>query len=123
MTSALTVYEFYVEAADLKGKPATLTIESAAVRPVFNPRAKKNEDRVVVTFHRALRKLCLNKTQAEALISLTGTDEIEKWSGAVVVLLPDRSPNGKDTIKVTAPGPAASTEKRSTENVSPGAEP
>lgn len=108
MTSAYTVYEFYLEPADLRGQTHTVVIAAASVRDIFNPRIKRNEEKIVLAFAGRHKKLPLNKTQTEAMIAATSTDIIERWIGATITLSPAIAPNKQATIQIAAPAaPAA----------------
>jgi len=106
MTSAYTVYTFYLAAADLQGQPHTVTIAAVNVRNIHNPRTLKDDQKIVLTFVKRNKVLALNKTQAEQMMAVTGTDVIEKWRDRQIVLLPART-RGKDTITIAAPGATA----------------
>ena len=98
-----TVYDFftfYLEAAHLQGQARTVTIAAAEAAQVFNPRTNHNDPALVVKFRNANRALKLNKTQAEALMTIAGED-YTKWTGTVVILSPAKSRNGKDTILIS----------------------
>ena len=106
MTSALDIYTFYLEAAALRGQSHALTVAAATLKDVWDPRAKRAVPHIILTFAKAKRVMKLNKTQAGAMIEITGTDDYTRWPGARVILTPAPSPNGKETIMIT-PGPAA----------------
>jgi len=101
MTTAYAVYKFYLKPADLHGQPQAVTVEAATVEDVFNPRIKRNEQRIVLRFANRHKLLACNKTQAEAMIAIAGTDEIEKWVGQAITITPARTPKGQDTITIT----------------------
>lgn len=99
MPSAYEVYTFYLDPEDL-AQPVQVTIETIHREDIFNPRAKKNEPRLIARFQKARKVLPLNKTQVAALIEITGTDDYSQWGGAMVKLSADRASNGKPTIKI-----------------------
>lgn len=100
-TSIYDLYEFYLEPRDLKDKAHVVTVESVKVDNVINPRAHKPERKIVLRFVSRRKSMILNKTQAGAMMEITGTDDYNKWKGAEVVLVSGRAGNGKDTIVVT----------------------
>jgi hypothetical protein len=51
--------------------------------------------------------MCLNKSQAGALIEITGTDDYTKWIGHSVMLTPATIDRERMTITITAPAAAA----------------
>lgn len=95
------LYTFYLSAIHLD-KPATVTIDSADIRGVFNDQAGKEIPSLVIHFRDARRSLKCNKTQTEALWTITGTDDYTKWIGTQVTLtkVPTKR-GGKFTIKIT----------------------
>jgi hypothetical protein len=104
--SAFDLYTFYLEPSDLRGQSHSLMIETVTIEEVFNPRVKRNEKRLMVSFVGKKKILPLNKTQAGALVEIAGTDDYSKWSGMIVTITPARASNGKDTITIT-PSPAS----------------
>ena len=109
MTSAYDLYTFYLEPEDLRGQSHTVTVSTANVEEIFNPRIKRNEKRIVVAFAGKKKVLPLNKTQAGAMIEIAGTDDFSRWGGAKVILTPTSATNGKNTIAIT-PAPATTEE-------------
>ena len=101
MVSVYDLYEFYLDARDLKDKAHVVTVESVRVDSVINPRAHKPEKKIVLRFVKRRKSMILNKTQAGAMMEITGTDDYNKWKGAEVVLIAGRASNGRDTIVVT----------------------
>lgn len=93
------LYTFYLSPAHVD-KPATVTIDCADIRQIFNSITNKNEDCLVVHFSDARRSLKCNKTQTAALWDITGTDDYTKWTGTRITLSPAKSKSGKNTIKI-----------------------
>ena len=106
MPSAYDLYTFYLEAETLRGRSVVVHIERGEVEEVFNPRAKHDEPKIVVHFHGKKLALCCNKTQAGALVEITGTDDFTKWVGHTVTLTPARIDRERQTITIT-PAPAS----------------
>ena len=106
MPSAYDLYTFYLEAAHLRGKSVVVHISAVTVEEVFNPRIKRNEKRLVCRFHGKKLALCLNKSQAGALIDITGTDDYTRWIGHSVMLTPAMIDRERMTITITAPAAA-----------------
>ncbi len=102
MPSVYDLFVFLLQASDLQGKSHALTIAAVDVEDVYNPRAKRPQPALVITFEHARKHMKLNKTQAAALMAITGTDDYSKWPGTQVVLTPALSPNGQETITITA---------------------
>lgn len=101
MVSVYDLYEFYLDAHDLKDKAHVVTVESVKVDSVINPRAHKPEKKIILRFVNRRKSMILNKTQAGAMMEIAGTDDYNKWKGAEVVLIAGRASNGRDTIVVT----------------------
>ena len=98
--SIFDLFDFYIEPADLRGQSHTVTIESAERREVYNPRARHNEPRLVVRFANRKKAMCLNKTQAQAIMEISNTDKYADWKGLVIILTP-ATQNGKNTIAIS----------------------
>lgn len=96
------LYTFYLSAAHID-KPRTVTISQATIKPVYNAKAMKELPEMVLHFSDARRSLKLNKTQAEDLWDLTGTDDHSKWSGVKITLSKVPTKGGKFTIKISKP--------------------
>ena len=60
------------------------------------------ENKIVLAFKGARKRLPLNKTQAKTLAGLLG-DNAEKWAGRTLILAPAVAPNRKATIAVGTP--------------------
>ena len=88
---------------DIRGRsPLTVTVERAQIEPRFNPRSKREEDRLIVYFYKATRHLICNKTQAFELAEATGTEVFGDWKGHQVRLSHGMAPNHKPTITIGA---------------------
>lgn len=93
----------WLSAKHLQGRSVVVAIEAATVEQLFNPRTKRNEPKFVVAFHKKQLRLVLNKTQAQALASITGSDDSDDWKGHLVSLSPSVAPNGAATITISRP--------------------
>lgn len=91
-------------ADDLAGKPITVTISGWDVQRFHLPTG--DETKPIVKFAGAKKFLILNKTNAETLSRITGSERLDDWIGQRVQLVPG-SINGKRTIIVHAAPPAA----------------
>jgi hypothetical protein len=54
-----------------------------------------------VSFYKKQLRLVCNKTQAEALATITGTDDYSQWIGHQVVLSEGTAPTGQPTIIIS----------------------
>lgn len=93
----------------INGHRPRVAIEAVTVEPLYNPRSKRHEKKLIVKFHAKELRLPLNKTQATALASICKTDDYSLWMGYEVVLSTGKAPNGSDTI-VISPLPDAKGE-------------
>lgn len=98
----------WLRAADL---PRVVTVKIASVdvqemRQVDGSKAWK----ALIGFENKEKKLICNKTQAEALARLTGSEQFAEWIGHTVRLAPATAHNGRPTIAILAVEPAGSGE-------------
>ncbi len=103
----------WLKAEHLQGKRPTVTIQTVTIEKLFNPRSRKEEPRLILSFFKKELRLPVNKTQAEALATITRTDDYLLWHGCQAVLSAGRAPNGAATIVISptadkATPPAAS---------------
>lgn len=97
------VFTFYLSPEHID-QPRTVTIDQVTLKPVYNEKANKEIESVVIHFRDARRSLKANKTQTEALWDITGTDDFTKWSGVRVTLSKEPTKRGgKFTIKISKP--------------------
>ena len=100
----------YVAAADLNGKPVTLTIRTVTLEEMVT----HNEERVkkpVAWFEKATKGFVMNVTNARIIADLYG-DETESWAGKRISIYPTRvQAFGKmqDCIRVKPEIPAQPT--------------
>lgn len=90
----------WLNAEHLQGKNVPVTISQVTLVETFNTLTNQKERKLAASFQGKELKLLINKTNAQALESITGTDQYDQWRGARVVLRPDRAPNGKPTIRI-----------------------
>lgn len=86
---------------DLQGAKPVVTIEAVTVEELFNPRTKRMEPRLIIGFWKKQKRLPLNKTQAQAIADITGTDDYTLWHGHQVVLSQGIAPNKAATIVIS----------------------
>ena len=111
----------FLKAADLQGKRVTVTIAKVVLEDIGD------ETKPVLHFVGKEKGLVLNKTNANMIAEITGTDEMDDWAGAAIVLYPTKvdfqgkrvdatridypakdSVTGKPRPKATKPEPAPS---------------
>jgi hypothetical protein len=95
----------YIRAADLGGKPLTVTIKSAAVEALNNPNGGGQQDKLLLSFVNQPKKLVCNVTNFNSIAELHG-EETDGWAGKRIELYPTKaSMGGKtfDAVRVRAP--------------------
>jgi len=95
----------YIKAADLGGKPLTVTIKSTAVEALNNPNGGGQQDKLLLSFVNQPKKLVCNVTNYNSIADLHG-DETDSWPGKRIELYPTKaSMGGKsfDAVRVRAP--------------------
>lgn len=93
----------WLSAAHLQGRTVTVTVETSAVEQLFNPRTKTKEAKFVLSFYKKQLRMVLNKTQAEAMVMVTGCDDSDGWIGHQISIAPAKAPNGAETITISRP--------------------
>lgn len=107
----------YLKAADLRGHRVQVVIESVEMEDIGG------DQKPVVHFKGKDRGLVLNKTNANAIWGMTGTDDTDEWNGVSVVLFPSKTDfQGKrvDCIRIDPPDKTA---RRRPEQTKPAPEP
>jgi len=102
----------WLKAEHLQGRRPTVAVETVVVERLHSPQTRKAEPRLVASFYGKSLRLILNKTQAQALAAITGTEDYTAWPGHQVVLSAGIAPNGKGTITIS-PVPDPPTAKAS----------
>jgi len=95
----------YFKAADLGGKPLTVTIKSAAVEALNNPNGGGQQDKLLLSFVNQPKRLVCNVTNFNSIADLHG-DETDNWPGKRIELYATKaSMGGKsfDAVRVRAP--------------------
>lgn len=99
--SAYDVYQFYLDADDLKGQSHNVKVAAAKIADVYDPVLRKKKPTIILAFENRKKVMTLNKTQAGAMIDITGTDDYTKWVGTEIILTPAMASNNRKTIAVT----------------------
>ena len=73
----------FLKAADLTNRRQAVTVERWADEMVGSP----PEEKTVLYFRELSKGLVLNKTNAESIEEVTGTDDLDAWVGNSVVLV------------------------------------
>lgn len=95
--------EKWLKAAHLQGRTITVYVQDSTVQELFNTQAKKKEPKFVLYFYKAKLPMILNKTQALAMVEVTGVDDSDNWKGHYIALSPSVAPNGEATITISKP--------------------
>lgn len=104
----------YLAAVEFKGRDVTLTIAKVA-REELQMKGGVKEKKVVVYFAKTEKKLVLNKTNADSIAQLYGT-QAEAWVGKRVTLFPTTTQCGREVVdcirvRETVPAPVANIEQ------------
>jgi hypothetical protein len=95
----------YLKAADLKGKPRIVTIESARYETLKGLDGKENR-KIVLYFENVPKSLPLNATNFDAVCDATGFPDTEDWPGQQIELYPAKTTMGGklvDCIRIRCP--------------------
>ena len=95
-------YEFmfpseFVKAADLAGKDVTVTIKSVTMDEL-TMRGGRKENKGVIRFEKAEKKLVLNRTNADTIAAIYGKDT-DDWIGKKITMYPTTTTFGRDTVE------------------------
>lgn len=96
--------------ADGRRPILAVTVKGAGVEKLHNPNTKQQEPKLVVEFEAKDKRLVCNKTQAEAIAAIAGTEDYTKWRGVKLAIQAGIAPNKKDTILILTPAPAPKTQ-------------
>jgi hypothetical protein len=95
----------WLKAADLNGKPAVVKIASAGFEKLKNQNGTE-QNKLVLTFHNAKKKLPLNLVNFNSVVKITGQDNSDNWGGHPIELYPtqtDVQGELKDCIRIRKP--------------------
>lgn len=97
--------------ADGRRPILAVTVKGAGVEKLHNPNTATKEPRLIVEFEAKDKRLICNKTQAEAIAAIAGTEDYTQWRGVKLAIQAGIAPNRKDTILVlSAPAPKTQTQ-------------
>lgn len=95
MPSYKTAFGNYIKAEDLQGRALRVSIERVEMETIKSD--GKEERKLVAHFAGKDKGLVLNRTNADALASIFGTDDFDEWLG-LVVLFPSTTAFGGKTV-------------------------
>jgi len=110
MPSWKTAFGSTLKTEDLQGRPVRAVVESVD----FEEIGQEKERKLVMHLVGKDKTLVMNKTKAEAMEAITGTDDYEQWAGHQIVLAPGTTKYQGKTVgcidirapRATAPAPA-----------------
>lgn len=107
----------YIKASDLKGRSVVVEID----RVEFEPVGQNREMKPIIFFVGKDKGLVLNKTNANKIISITGSTETEEWAGTSILIYPTETEFAGDTVECVRikPAPAAVARARALANTPP----
>lgn len=98
--------------ADLAGKDFTLKIE-AVQQEQIQVQGGKKEPRWVLYFKGAKKGLILNRTIAEQIAGVVGSEETQEWGGKVITIYPvEMKVAGEQRVGIRVRKPAAGAAAR-----------
>ena len=92
MANYKTVFGNYIKAEDLAGKAVRVSIDHVTLEDLKSQDGEQQR-KLVVHFAGKDKGLVLNRTNADSLCDIFGTEDFENWAGAVV-LYPDTTTFG-----------------------------
>jgi hypothetical protein len=92
MPSYKTAFGSYLKAEDLAGRPVRISIDHVSLESIKGTDGK-DERKLVAHFTGKDKTLVLNRTNADSLSEIFGTDDYDEWVGSIV-LYPDTTMYG-----------------------------
>lgn len=86
----------FLAAVEFKGKDVTLTIASVEIESL-RTKGGGNESKPVLKFSETKKKLVCNKTNADSIAQMYGS-EAKEWVGKRVTLYPTKAKFGRETV-------------------------
>lgn len=100
MTTVSQIYPSpWLKVFGLQGRAVAVKIQKATVEQIRQYNGQK-EARIVLDFAGKSKRLILNKTQAFAVATVAGTEDLDQWVGVDLVLKVATLKTGKPTIEV-----------------------
>jgi hypothetical protein len=88
----------YLKAADLQGKPITLTIERAPIEAMKSRDGGEEENKIVLYFVGAKKGLVLNATNFDSCVEICDADDSDQWIGCKIELYPTTAQLKNQTV-------------------------
>lgn len=96
MPSYKTAFGSFLKHEDLQGKAIKVTIEEIRQEEINGDHGK--EKKLVARFVGKEKGLVLNRTNADSIAEITESEDTDDWSGATIVLYPDKTKFGGKTV-------------------------
>jgi hypothetical protein len=80
----------YLRGADLAAHAVTVTIDSIALEPFFDPESKQTVKKPVLYFAGKSKGLVLGKSLAYKIAEILGSDDMDDWKGKRVVIFTEK---------------------------------
>jgi len=99
-----TAFGSFLKTEDLQGKPCRLVIDAVNTETIEGDHGK--EKKLVARFTGKEKGLILNRTNADSIAELAGSEDTDDWQGHAIVLYPDKTKYGGkvvDCMRVRAP--------------------
>src|SRR5687767_13872717 len=100
MPSYKTAFGSYLKAEDLQGKVVNIAIERVSMESVKDQDSGKDEPKLIAHFTGRDKGLILNRTNADALNAIFGTDDYDYWKGVVQLFVDPNVRFGNKTVAV-----------------------
>jgi hypothetical protein len=112
MPSFKTAFGSYLKGEDLQGREVRVVIAKVALEAVKSDSG--TEQKLVAHFVGKDKAMVLNRTNAEAIAAIAGTDDYEQWGGAMCVLYfdPTVKMGSKTTGGIRIRGARAAAQQR-----------
>lgn len=110
MPSYKTAFGSFLKAEDLQGKAVNIVIEHVSIEKIKGQDGGADEQKLVAHFAGKDKGLVLNRTNADALNHIFGTEDYDYWKGVVQLYVDPNIRYGNKTvsgIRIRATGAAA----------------
>jgi hypothetical protein len=98
MPSYKTAFGSFLKAEDLQGKVVNIAIDRVSLESVKDQESGKDEQKLVAHFAGKDKGLILNRTNADALNAIFGTDDYDFWRGVVQLFVDPNVRFGNRTV-------------------------
>lgn len=96
MPNYKTAFGSFLKTEDLQGRAVRLTIESVSSEEIDSDRGK--EKKLVARFTGKEKGLVLNRTNADSIAEIAGSEDTDEWAGVTIALFPDKTKFAGKTV-------------------------